>query len=76
MARRVTELTEDEFRIWTQKRLKNLEGLIDDLFEKLDATDDRYRELTDEAIEHSARAQRAVNRIKKALEAHEEDHDE
>lgn len=71
MGRKITELTDEEFRIWVQKKLKNLEGLIDDAFQKINDFDENTRTLADEAVDHASRAQRAVRRLKKTFEDHD-----
>jgi predicted transcriptional regulator len=64
----------DKFRRAVIKKLKFLESQIGDIWEKLGTNDSEYRELTDEAIDRAARAERAVRRVKKAFEDH--DHEE
>lgn len=68
--------TEEEFQRFRKaviKKLKYLEGLIDDAFQKINDNDDRYTTTIDEAIDHAARAERAVRRARKALDEHIEE---
>lgn len=60
-----------KFRKAVIKRLKFLEGLIGDAFEKISEVESHTAELTDEAIDHAQRAQRAVRRLQKELEEEE-----
>lgn len=67
-------VTQEEFlrfRKAVVKKLKFLEGLIDDAFQKINDNDNRYTELTDEAVDKADRAQRAVRRLKKEFDDHE-----
>lgn len=71
--------TDEEFLLFRRaviKKLKFLEGLIDDSFQKISDLDNRLTENVDEAIDRAARAERAVRRVKKAFEAHVEDDEE
>lgn len=60
-----------KFRKAVIKKLNFLESQIGDIWEKLATNDSEYRELTDEAIDRAARAERAVRRVKKAFDGHE-----
>jgi len=71
---KVTELTDEAFRIWVQKKLKRLEGLIDDAHQAINDFDENTRTLSDEARDHAARAQRAVRRLKKEFDSHSHPH--
>lgn len=65
------ELTREEFERFKRaviKKLKLLEGLIDDFYDKVNELDNRTTELTDEAIDRAARAERAVRRLKKQVD--------
>jgi len=67
-------ITREEFVAFKKaviKKLKFLEGLIDDAFQAINDCKASTTELTDEALEHSARAERAVRRLKKAFDDHE-----
>ena len=57
------------FRKAVIKKLKFLEGLIDDQWQKINDSEANMVEKTDEAINRAARAERAVRRLKKELEA-------
>lgn len=64
-------MTDEEFLRFKKaviKKLKFLEGLIDDAFDKINENDDRLTQLTDEAVERAARAERAVRRLKKEFD--------
>jgi len=58
----------DDFRRKVIRKLKFLEGLIDDAFLKLGEVDDRLTQNVDEAIDKADRAQRAVRRLKKEFD--------
>lgn len=58
----------EKFRRAVVKKLKFLEGLIDDAFKQMTEVDDRVTGLTDEAIDRSSRAERAVRRLKKQVD--------
>jgi len=49
------------------KKLKYIEALIDDAFDKINEVDNRLTQNIDEAIDRASRAQRAVNRLRKEL---------
>jgi hypothetical protein len=61
----ITREEYDRFRKAVIKKLKFLEGLCDDAFEKIAEIDGRLTENVDEAIDHANRAERAVRRLKK-----------
>jgi hypothetical protein len=60
-----------KFRKAVIKRLVKLEGLISDAFVEIAAGDDNARELIEEAVDRAARAERAVRRLKKEVDAWE-----
>lgn len=68
---KVTELTDEAFRRWVQKRLKALEELIDGQYEQIGTYQSATTEVSDEANDRAARAQRAVRRLKKEFDEHE-----
>jgi hypothetical protein len=63
-----------KFRKAVIRKLKYLEGLIDDAFVKINENDDRLTQNVDEAIDQARRAGRAVRRVKRTLDEH--DHEE
>ena len=74
MGRKITELTDEEFRLWVQKKLKKLEDLIDESWQKINDFDENTRGLADEARDHADRAQRAVRRLKNEWDDHGHPH--
>lgn len=67
-------MTDEEFLRFKKaviKKLKFLEGLIDDAFDQMNKNDERFTMLTDEAIDRAQRAERAVRRLKKEFDDHE-----
>jgi hypothetical protein len=60
-----------KFRRAVVKKLKFLEGLIDDSFQKINDNDDRTTQVVDEAVDQATRAMRAVRRLKKEYDEHE-----
>lgn len=59
------------FRKAVIKKLNFLEGLIDDCFQKINDTESNLIEKSDETLDHAARAERAVRRLKKEFDVHE-----
>lgn len=57
------------FRKAVIKKLKFLEGLVDDQWQRISDAEANMIEKTDEAIDRAARAERAVRRLKKELES-------
>lgn len=68
---KIVELPEEQWRRWVMKKLKFLEGLIDDQWQKINDIDESNTIVVDEATDRAARAQRAVRRLKKVFEDHE-----
>jgi CHASE1-domain containing sensor protein len=65
-------VTREEFRrfkLAVIKKLKFLEGLLDDAFEKINEVENNTVEKTDEALDRASRAERAVRRLKKEFES-------
>lgn len=62
----------DKFRRAVIKKLKAQDDLISDAFLKISDVDDAQTQMIDEANGHANRAERAVRRIKKALDEHKE----
>lgn len=67
----VTREEYDRFRRAVTKKLKFLEGLVDDAFQAISDHKSATAELTDEALDRAQRAERAVRRLKKEFEDHE-----
>jgi hypothetical protein len=60
-----------KFRKAVIRRLRTLEGLVSDAFQAISDGDDNARETSEEALNHSQRAERAVRRLKKEYDEHE-----
>ncbi len=67
----VTREEFQQFRKAVIKRLKALDVLVSDAFQAIADGDDNARETSNEALDHSQRAERAVRRLKKEFEDHE-----
>lgn len=70
--------TDEEYLRFRQaviKKLKTLEGLIDDSFDKINENYEATSMLVDEAVDQATRSQRAVRRLKKELDEHEHEED-
>ena len=59
------------FRKAVIKKLKFLEGLIDDAFQKISDNYEASSTVVDEALDHAVRAERAVRRLRKEFDEHE-----
>lgn len=67
-------VTQEEFLKFKKaviKRLKYLDGLISDAFQKISDVENKENELVDEAIDRASRAERAVRRMKKEFDDHD-----
>lgn len=62
-----------KFRAWAIKKSKFLEGLIDDLSDKINNQYEATSTLVDEAVDRAERAQRALRRHEKDNDHHEHD---
>ena len=74
----MTEVTEEEFLRFKKaviKRLKYLDGLISDAFQKISDVEDKENAIVDEAVERASRAERAVRRLKKEFDDHDHEED-
>lgn len=72
------QVTREEFLAFKKaviKRLKYLDGLISDAFQKISDVDDKDSQLVDEAVDRAARAERAVRRLKKEFDEHDHEED-
>lgn len=67
---KILELSDADFRRWALKKIKLLEGLIDDLYQKDSDWRDAQQQIVDEALDKAARAQRAVRRVKNEFDGH------
>lgn len=67
----VTREEYDKFRRAVIKKLKYLDGLVSDAFQKINDVESTENELIDEAVDRASRAERAVRRLKKEFEDHE-----
>lgn len=65
----ITREEYDRFKRAVIKKLKFLEGLTSDAFQAISDLENKENELVDEAIARSARAERAVRRLKKEFDA-------
>lgn len=68
MTEEVTREEYDRFRKAVIKKLKFLEGLIDDAFQAISDQKAETAALTDEALDRASRAERAVRRLKKEVD--------
>ena len=59
------------FEKYVAKKLKFLEGLIDDAFIKINDNYEATSSLVDDAVDQATRAQRAVRRLKKDFDDHD-----
>lgn len=67
-------VTQEEFQRFRKaviKKLKKIDGLISDAFQKIDDVEAHGVEMQDEAVDRAQRAERAVRRLKKAFDDHD-----